>query len=398
MGICSRPFTACTMIDDRPVAPPLTARPRMGFVTRMLRFPLFYKVLIANSLLVTLGAFAGTAITLRMRAHFDGSGAPLALVFTIIGVALTISLNTLILRAAMQPIRALRGTVDALGQGDFAVRVPESPLADQDLSNVAATLNQMLDYVQRYQERVQDLSANMLRAQEDERHRIARELHDQIGQSLTLLLIRLKIIEATPKAATVQQELSELRAGVSDTIDQVRRLALDLRPPALDQLGLIPALRALGRDFAERTRITVSMDLPDETLELPIVRATAIYRIVQESLTNIAKHANAHGVEICLRRLGNMLRLSIADDGQGFDLPAIIQQERGHDGPGLGLFGMEERVRLLGGAHQIETQPGAGTTIWAVLPLNPMEQPHDTTILADALADRQSNDPDFARR
>ena len=373
-------------------------RPMPGIVTRMLRFPLFYKVLIANSLLVTLGAFAGTAITLRMKGHFEGSVAALALSFTVIGVGLTITLNTLLLRAALQPLRSLRGTVDALGQGDFAARVPQSPLADKDLVNVADTLNQMLDHVQSYQERVQDLSANMLRAQEDERHRIARELHDQIGQALTFLLVRLKIIEATPQAATVQQELSELRAAVSNTIDQVRRLALDLRPPALDQLGLIPALRALGRDFAEQTRIAVTTDLPDDSVEMTIVRATAIYRIVQESLTNIAKHAEAHNVRVCLRHQGNVLLLSIADDGCGFDPSTVCHHEQHQDGPGLGLFGMEERVRLLGGAHQIASQPGAGTIIWASIPLNPLETPHGSTIFADFPPHLDATDPDYVGR
>jgi two-component system sensor histidine kinase UhpB len=369
-----------------------------GFVLRLLRFPLFYKVLIANSLLVTLGAFAGTAITMRMGGHFEGSGAALALGFTVIGVALTITLNTVLLRAAMQPLRTLRGTVDALSLGNFAVRVPASPLADEDLAHVAETLNQMLDHVQRYQERVQDLSATMLNAQEDERNRIARELHDQIGQALTFLLVRLKIIEATPGAGAVEAELSALRVAVSDAIDQVRRLALDLRPPALDQLGLVPALRALGRDFAEQTRIAVVTDLPEESLDLPLERATALYRIVQESLTNIAKHANAQTVRITLHRQGKTLLLSIADDGCGFDLATVRGPERGKDGPGLGLFGMEERVRLLGGSHQIETQPGCGTTIWATIPLDPLEDLHDTTSFNHAHTPFAPADSHLARR
>ncbi len=345
-------------------------------IARLLRFPLFYKVLIANSLLVTLGAFAGTFLTKRLQGSFEGSGAGLALCFTVIGVALTITLNSLLLRAAMRPIRDLRCTVTALGHGDFTARVPASPLADDDLASVSATLNEMLDHVQRYQERVQDLSASVLRAQEDERARIARELHDQIGQALTFLLVRLKIIEAMPQADAVQGALQELRAAVSDTIDQVRRLALDLRPPALDQLGLIPALRALARDYAERTRIAVATELPESDLDLPLERATAIYRVVQESLTNIAKHAEARAVTIVLRRNDSVVELCVTDDGRGFDLCAARLSERRKEGPGLGLFGMEERVRLLDGTLQIETSPGAGTTICAAIPHDPLEYPH----------------------
>lgn len=352
------------------------ARGARAIVARLLRFPLFYKVLIANSLLVTLGAFAGTYCTLRFKVHFEGDGAALALLFTVIGVGLTISLNTLILRAALRPLRDLRGTVAALDHGDLDARVPASPLADADLASVGGTLNQMLDHVQRYQARVQDLSASVLGAQEDERTRIARELHDQIGQALTFLLVRLKIIEAMPQATAVQPELQDLRAAVSDAIDQVRRLAHDLRPPALEQLGLIPALRALAREFADHTRCQIQLDLPESDPAMAPPRAMALYRVVQESLTNIAKHAEAHAVAITLTTTNGTIALTVHDDGCGFDPPAARQTDRRTDGPGLGLFGMEERVRLLGGTMHIASQPGAGTTVRAAIPLNPLEQPH----------------------
>jgi two-component system, NarL family, sensor histidine kinase UhpB len=348
-------------------------------LVRLLRFPLFYKLLIANSLLVTLGAFAGTAITLRFQNHYETGGAWLAGAFTIVGVALTITLNTLLLHTAMRPLRDLQGTVDALGGGDFAARVPASPLADQSLASISETLNEMLDHVQRYQGRVEDLSASVIRAQEDERARIARELHDQIGQALTLLLVRLKIIEAQPNAEAVRDELRDLRAAVADTIDQVRRLALALRPPALDQLGLIPALRTLARDFADQTRTNVVADLPEGPLAMDIERATALYRVVQECLTNVAKHAEATNVTITLRVFGSMLMLDVADDGQGFDVVAVRAQERRKDGPGLGLFGMEERVRLLGGTYAISSTPAGGTTIHVIIPRNPLEAPHGPT-------------------
>lgn len=351
-------------------------------IDRLLRFPLFYKALIANSLLVTLGSFVVTTVTLRLGGHFEGSGSVLAIGFTITGVALTITLNTLLLRAALQPVRSLRAAVVALNAGHFEVRVSQSPLADADLASVTTTLNQMLDNVQRYQERVQDLSASVLRAQEDERHRIARELHDQIGQALTFLLIRLKIIEAMPQATAVQAELSDLRAAVAATIDQVRKLALALRPPALDQLGLIPALRALTREFSDQTRIAGTFDPPDDPVELAPERATALYRIVQEALTNIAKHAEARNVAVTLQCLEHAVSVIVRDDGHGFDLCDLRQPERRPDGPGLGLFGMEERARLLGGAYTIESIPGVGTTIMATIPLNPLEHPHHGTFLA----------------
>ena len=351
-------------------------------IARLLRFPLFYKVLIANSLLVAFGAIIGTRVALSMGERFDVHSNTLAVIFTAIGVALTIALNTFILQAALQPVRTLRVTVDALERGDFAARVPASPLADSDIANVSQMLNQMLDHLQRYQERVQDLSASVLKAQEDERHRIARELHDQIGQSLTLLLVRLKILEAAPRAEAVHDDLVDLRAAVAATIDEVRKLALDLRPPALDQLGLLPAIRTLVREFGEQTRISATFDAPSEALELAPERATAIYRIIQEALTNIAKHAEAHLVRVTIARHDPYIRVSIKDDGRGFDLCVLESGEPGRDGAGLGLFGMEERARLLGGTCVIDAHLGSGTTISAIIPMNPLEQRHGTLDIA----------------
>ncbi len=365
------------MSDTRQQAPRLNRAAR-GIVARLLRFPLFYKVLIANSLLVTLGTIIGTAISLRASNQRESTEAAQFLLFTASFIALTIALNTILLRAALQPLRMLRLTLNSFDRGDFSVRVPESPLADQDLSNVADTLNQMIDRLQRYQDRVQDLSGAVLRAQEDERHRIARELHDQIGQALTLLLVRLKIIEASPQAETLHAELADLRLAVAGTIDQVRKLALNLRPPALDQLGLIPALRELTRDFGEQTRIGVTFDATTEPIEVAPERATAIYRIVQESLTNIAKHAEARLVRVTLTRDNGEITVRVSDDGRGFDADSMRHDDHLHDGPGLGLFGMEERARLIGGSYSILSCPGAGTTIIATIPLNPLETPHGT--------------------
>ena len=357
--------------------PDVPGMPRM--IAHLLRIPLFYKVLIANSLLVAAGAIVGTRVSLNFESQFQGHSVTLALVFLLIGLALTITLNTLILRAALQPMRALHWTVDALGRGDFSVRTPESPLADADMASVAQMLNQVLDHLQGYEERVQDLSASVLQAQEDERHRIARELHDQIGQSLTLLLIRLKIMEASQSAAAVRADLADLRGAVAATIDEVRKLALDLRPPALDQLGLIPAIRTLVREFSEQTHIIVTCDAPGEPIVIAPERATALYRIVQEALTNVAKHAEAHTVHVVIERYLNDITTTISDDGCGFELQSIRERGRIQEGPGLGIFGMEERVRLVGGTYAIETCLGGGTKIIATIPLNPLEIAHGPT-------------------
>jgi two-component system, NarL family, sensor histidine kinase UhpB len=346
------------------------------FVRRLLSMPLFYKVLIANSTLIIIGALGGTALALRSG---EMHGGWIIVVFTVTGLALTIAFNTLIVHAALQPIRVLSCTVDAFERGDFTARVPYSPVADADLSNVSIALNSMIEHIQSYQRQVQDLSGSVLEAQEDERYRIARELHDQIGQSLTLLLVRLKILEAAPQSEPLRCELSELRGAVAATIDQVRRLALELRPPALDQLGLIVALRTLIREFAEQTRIVVTSAIPDVPLSLTNERATALYRIVQEALTNIARHAEARNAHVTLAIDNHAITVAISDDGRGFDLQTVRAQRKKQEGPGLGLFGMEERTRLLGGTMTIKTKSGNGTMIIAIIPIYPLEQQHVPT-------------------
>lgn len=342
-------------------------------VTSILRFPLFYKVLIANSLLVVLGAFAGTMLAIRFYSGIHGSGSQLATIFAFIGGVVTITINTIILRAALEPIRALRSTMGSLEQGNLSARIPQSIFADAELANVTDTINGILDRLQRYQDHVSDLSASVLNAQEDERQRISRELHDQIGQSLTLLLIRLKILEALPAANPVHSELEELRGAVASTIDQVRKLALDLRPPALDQLGLVLALRTLTREFSEQTHIAVNCEVSSDSFEVNRECATAAYRIVQEALTNIVKHAHATTANVLIAKGHNVLSLTVQDNGNGFEIVNFQHSQHRSEGPGLGLFGMEERARLLGGTLTIDSQPGIGTVVTATIPTSIME-------------------------
>ncbi|MGH2515940.1 MAG: histidine kinase, partial [Ktedonobacterales bacterium] len=264
---------------------PLTQRP---FATRLLSLPLFYKVLVANSAIVLLGALAGTAITWRVasqggRAGFD---VPLAAIFAICGLALTGLLNALVLRAAFIPLSRLQDVARRVRAGNLSVRAEPSPLADAEIRQIAGTLNSILDEVQAYEEQMRALSGSVIRAQEEERQRIARELHDDTGQMLTLLLIRLKLLESQGNAAELEAQLGELRGLVSGAIDQVRQMALNLRPPTLDQLGLVPALRSLVATYTASTRIQVKLDTPRQPVSLSPERTIAVYRVAQEALTN----------------------------------------------------------------------------------------------------------------
>ena len=197
-------------------------------------------------------------------------------------------------------------------------------------------------------------------AQEEERRRISRELHDETGQALTSLLVQLKILERTESETEIKAQVEEMRQLAVRTLQEVRRLAADLRPAALDDLGLIAALEGYVYDFARKTGIEADFLADDvTTMRLPRDVETVLYRVVQESLTNIARHAQARHVTIAIRQEEDTLYVEVTDDGHGFDVTDILSAEQ----RGLGLLGMQERIELLGGQFSLDSTPGSGTRI-----------------------------------
>ena len=206
-----------------------------------------------------------------------------------------------------------------------------------------------------------DALRRVVEAQELERRRLARELHDQTGQELTSVLLGLKSVEEARGDEERAAALAAVREQVVQTLHDVRRLAVELRPKALDDFGLVPALERLRDTFAEQTGMQVEL-VSQLRGRLPPDVETALYRIVQEALTNVVKHARAGAVSIVLARAGGRVTALIEDDGRGFEAD---ERERG----GLGLLGMGERLALLDGMLKVESRPGAGTTIVAEVPL-----------------------------
>jgi signal transduction histidine kinase len=208
------------------------------------------------------------------------------------------------------------------------------------------------------------VAANALRrvleAQELERRRLARELHDQTGQELTSVLLGLKAVEEAKSDTERAEALAGVHEQVLGTLHDVRRIAVELRPKALDDFGLVAALERLRDTFSEQTGMRVDLESRIRD-RLPTEVETALYRIVQEALTNVVKHAQATAVSIVLARQDGIVTAVIEDDGRGFN--------PGRTRDGLGLLGMGERLALLGGKLKIESSHGAGTTIVAELPL-----------------------------
>ena len=210
--------------------------------------------------------------------------------------------------------------------------------------------------------------AQVTAAQEEERQRIARELHDGVGPALASLNIRLrparKLLEKDHDAAA--EEIEELAELAQANIQDIRRLIYDLRPAALDELGLVPALREYLARCQQEHGLVIEFTA-DEGERLPAPVETALFRIAQEALNNVAKHAQARRVEVAMTRDRGSVTLRVADDGRGFD------PEAPRPGTHLGLWSMGERVEQLGGRFEVESAPGAGTTARVIIPLRTQE-------------------------
>jgi len=205
------------------------------------------------------------------------------------------------------------------------------------------------------------LRRQLSEVEEEERRRLARELHDEIGQDLTSLLLSLRTIEDAKGPDELREATSSLRELVVTALQDVRRLAVELRPKALDDFGLVPALERLAATFAEQTGMVFELEDRLGDRRLPSDVETAFYRIVQETLTNVVKHAQAQHVSILLVWREDNAKAVIEDDGLGFDPGASTE--------GLGLLGIRERLDLLSGRLVIESTPGAGTTLVVEIPL-----------------------------
>src|SRR5712691_91045 len=297
----------------------------------------------------------------------------LGLVSLLMLVAAWIGSDLLVLRQ----VNALGRATKLLRTGDLSAR---TGLANRrgELDQLAAAFDNMAEALeqraaerQQAEEALQILSRQLLEAQENERRHIARELHDEIGQALTAVKINLQAAQRTPEALV--SYLEDSISIVDRTLQQVRTLSLDLRPALLDDLGLVVALRWYVDRQAQRSGFPAQFVAdPLETRPRPDIE-TACFRVAQEALTNVARHARAQQVRVELRQRDTELHLLIRDDGKGFDVRTA--QERAAQGASMGLLGMQERVWLVGGQIAIESAPAGGTEIRVRFPLQNSRQP-----------------------
>jgi two-component system NarL family sensor kinase len=226
--------------------------------------------------------------------------------------------------------------------------------------------------LERGQSYFQRLARSVWRVQEEERRRLARELHDGIGQNLTAIVRMIShALSEFPLADGAQRiGFEKARDLAESTLAETRALSRQLRPQILDDLGLPAALRWIARTFSDNHGLQIDLDLIEPPTPIDGDAATLIFRVVQEGLTNVVRHAEAHKVEIFLRSIGERVILKLHDDGRGCD-PAIALTT-GSEGQGSGIGGMRDRVRLFGGELHIDSKPGAGFTVAIEFPLTPV--------------------------
>jgi signal transduction histidine kinase len=272
-------------------------------------------------------------------------------------------------RSIYAPLRVGGETHGLLGVASTDLSEADVPAVTvfANQAGIAVENAQLLEQVGASREQLRQLTQQIVSAQEEERQRLSRALHDEAGQALTALKISLELIQQdlAIESGLLRQRLNDAAALVTTTVEQIRLLAQDLRPPSLDTVGLCPTLEGFCRDFAQRTGL--SIDYLDRELPLlPDPVNICLYRFLQEALTNVAKHARADQVRVALRYDTETVRLSVEDDGQGFDEQARLSIAGWP--MGIGLLGMQERLESLGGRLEIESQPSQGTRLVAHLP------------------------------
>ncbi|MCW5853391.1 MAG: HAMP domain-containing protein [Anaerolineae bacterium] len=341
-----------------------------GIAHRLLRVPLFYKILLANCAIVAVGAIGGTLTTVwHMETYPDDPHYELMVVFGVVGFAISFAVNLLVLRLALRPLDRLQDGVDAVRKGDLTVRVVPEPLSDERFDRLLATFNQMLGRLEDDTHEMHRLSGEILQAQEEERRRVARELHDEAAQALTSLLVRVRLLERSATPDEARQHVQELRKLTAEALEEVRRVALELRPTILDDLGLVAALGWRVDEFNAASAARVTLTVAGLEERLPATVELAFYRVAQEALTNVLRHAHAQNARVTVRREDGWVMLDIVDDGMGFD-PQTPRKAGSH---GLGLVGMRERMALIGGELNIQAAEGGGTRITARAPVNGMD-------------------------
>ena len=316
------------------------------------------QVVAANVVLVAL-ALLGASLAAGLDLTVDNERWEFFILALVI--VLTLCVNLWMLQRRFRPFERLIDRIERIDPAEPETHelTEREPVAEID--RLSHSFKRLLDRIEDERRRSGQL---VMRAQEEERRRLARDLHDEVNQSLTAILLRLQALseDAPPERAT---EVSELKRLVNQAMEELLNLARHLRPSALDDHGLVPAIETQLKRFAARTAVEARLRTHGDPDALPEPVQTALYRVAQEALTNIGRHAGATCVEVELENSDGCTQLRVRDDGVGFDPGSVAAA----DGPAgrLGLSGMAERARLVGGELDVRSAPGGGTTVTLTL-------------------------------
>lgn len=346
-----------------------------------LRLPPFYKILAANSALILAWGGAGLWI---LHHSFSAApwGTPAMLLFggAVVG---SILLNSLLIHLALAPLRDLSDIMRAVARGETRLRARTHSLGGGMFDQCVESFNAMLDRLEatmaaleEERERSRQQAIQVIQAQEEERKRVARELHDETSQVLASLIIGLEQLhrnmpDSLPNCLACRSDVHRMKQNTDRILEELHRLAFNLRPSLLDDMGLRHALSWLIREQVEKKGIAVHFTLEGPDRRLPDEIEIALFRVAQEAITNILKYADASTVTVVLRHEADRVALEITDDGKGFDPERTRREGAKH----LGLFGMRERVSLISGTFHLRSIPGEGTTISASIPVPAAARP-----------------------
>ena len=265
-----------------------------------------------------------------------------------------------------EPVYRLLEAAGVVGPSSSRWQAPTGAKKDE-IGRLGVAFGEMSKELKRREEIRQQLLSKVINAQEEERKRIAIELHDQASQSLTSLIVGLKVLE-TQSSPETQKSITDLKKLAAVTLAEIHNLAVELGPSSLDDLGLIAALRQYTREYSSKFGIETDFHATglEEKRLLPMTEIT-LYRIVQEALTNVVRHAAATKVSVLVHPKGNSIVTIVEDDGKGFDVKEVFSSRKSEHR--LGLYGMQERASIIGGVLTIESTPGVGTTIFVEVPL-----------------------------
>lgn len=336
-----------------------SARRFPAWVRVLLGVPLPWKVAGANLLMVVV------ALVVALASHEDTPQAHRMLGLLLLAMLAMLVVNFIMVRLALHPLRALESTAERVWRGDLQARVERSPIADRDIARIGSTLNLLLDGLVADRARLRLLASQIIDAQDAERARIARELHDSTAQTLAALVLQLSALQrACDDAPQLAERVELVRSMATEALEEVRTLSHTVHPRVLDDLGLVAALEYLARQAREEGSVQASVVSDVRAPEIPRAVAAVLYRVAQESLANALRHSGGSSVRLTLTAARGTATLEVVDDGKGFD---VAEAERRR--PGMGLFSMRERVSLVDGRMAIDSAPGKGTRIIATVPL-----------------------------